>query len=111
MIELMKKLKDHLFEAPLEVPLPDIYKTLAYYLIKEDYVISTCNRVLYFNNHSASVVMKDKTTVVIVVYSNNNDEQTSLTPINFNPTKMAEHDKCFWAGVQCKLTHLLTPLG
>ncbi len=110
-MSIFETIKNKLFQPEDFFPLPPIYKTLAYHLITDDYIISKCGRILYFSTYSASIVNKDKT-IVVIIYSNQNiAEEESITPINFNPNKIAEHDKCFWAGIQLKLNSLLTPIG
>ncbi len=110
-MSILKSIKE-LFEPPIEFPLPEIYKVLAYHLIKEDYVISKCGRILFFDQHSVSIVSKEKHNITLIVYPNNmNMEDETPTPINFNPSKMAEYNKAFWAGIQLKLITILTPVG
>ena len=111
-MSLFEAVKNKLFQPEEFFPLPDIYKTLAYYLIKDDYIISKCGRILFFNENSVSIVSKDKQGITLVVYPNSvNTEEETPTPINFNPSKMAEYDKAFWSGIQLKLISILTPIG
>mgnify|MGYP000962479115 CR=1 FL=1 len=99
------------------VPLPSIYKTLIQHLITEDYIISECQRILFFDKFYVTYTQQDKLGIIPLVFHINindvegYDARQALTPINFYPTKMCDHDISFWEGAKQKISKILMPQG